>query len=104
MLAAGFVAGLAGYAVLALAGPSVALLAAGFAAAGVAIGIAETAEHGAVAEAAPEEVRGSAFGLLAAIQSFGNLAASGVAGLLWTLFGPRAAFLAMSAQACRATT
>jgi MFS family permease len=92
VLAAGFVAGLAGYAVLALAGPSVALLAAGFAAAGVAIGIAETAEHGAVAEAAPEEVRGSAFGLLAAIQSFGNLAASGVAGLLWTLFGARAAF------------
>jgi hypothetical protein len=33
---------------------------------------------------APVEVRGSAFGLLAAVQSIGNLAASGIAGILWT--------------------
>ena len=38
-------------------------------------------------------MRGSAFGLLAAVQSFGNLAASAVAGLLWTTISPRAAFL-----------
>jgi MFS family permease len=37
-------------------------------------------------------LRGSAFGLLAAIQSLGNLAASGVAGLLWTWASPRVAF------------
>ncbi|HEY3613293.1 MAG TPA: hypothetical protein VGK92_06280 [Gaiellales bacterium] len=30
--------------------------------------------------------------MLAALQSAGNLAASGVAGLLWTLVSPRAAF------------
>jgi MFS family permease len=41
---------------------------------------------------APIELRGSAFGLLAAVQSFGNLAASAVAGLLWTLASPRVAF------------
>lgn len=35
--------------------------------AGVAIGFVETAEHAAVAAQAPEEIRGSAFGLLAAI-------------------------------------
>ena len=35
----------------------------------------------------------SAFGLLAAVQSFGNLAASAIAGLLWTLASPRAAFI-----------
>jgi hypothetical protein len=64
-----------------------------FVAAGITIGIVETAEHGAVAEAAPEEVRGSAFGFLAAIQSFGNLAASGIAGLLWTLVSPFTAFM-----------
>jgi hypothetical protein len=45
-----------------------------------------------VAALAPVELRGSAFGLLAAVQSFGNLAASAIAGLLWTLASPRAAF------------
>jgi hypothetical protein len=61
-------------------------------AAGVAIGCVETAEHAAVAGLAPQALRGSAFGLLAAIQSLGNFAASGVAGLLWTAVSPRAAF------------
>ncbi len=56
------------------------------------IGIVETAEHAAGAALAPNEIRGSAFGLLAATQSFGNLA-SAVAGLLWTLVSPGAAFL-----------
>jgi len=52
----------------------------------------ETAEHAAVAALAPVELRGSAFGLLAAVQSFGNLAASTIAGLLWTATSPRVAF------------
>ena len=63
------------------AGPaSVLALAPWFVAAGVAIGCIETAEHAAVAALAPVESRGSAFGLLAAVQSFGNLAASAIAG------------------------
>jgi MFS family permease len=75
------------------AGPaSVLALAPCFVAAGVAIGCVETAEHAAVAALAPVELRGSAFGLLAAVQSFGNLAASAIAGLLWTLASPRLAF------------
>ena len=75
------------------AGPtSVLALAPWFLAAGVAIGCVETAEHAAVAALAPVELRGSAFGLLAAVQSFGNLAASAIAGLLWTLASPRVAF------------
>ena len=44
----------------------------------------------------PEGLRGSAFGLLAAIQSLGNLAASGVAGLLWTAGSPQVAFSYMA--------
>jgi MFS family permease len=63
-----------------------------FVAAGVAIGCVETAEHAAVAGLAPQALRGSAFGLLAAIQSLGNFAASGIAGLLWTAVSPLAAF------------
>jgi len=43
------------------------------------------------------DIRGSAFGLLAAIQSAGNLAASGIAGLLWTLITPAAAFAYLAA-------
>ena len=69
-----------------------ALLALPFIAAGVAIGCVETAEHAAVATLAPTQLRGSAFGLLAAVQSLGNLAASAIAGLLWTLVSPAAAF------------
>ena len=44
-----------------------------------------------MAALAPVELRGSAFGLLAAVQSFGNLAASAIAGLLWTAASPRVA-------------
>jgi hypothetical protein len=74
------------------AGPaSVLALAPWFLASGVAIGCVETAEHAAVA-VAPVELRGSAFGMLAAVQSLGNLAASAIAGLLWTLVAPRVAF------------
>jgi MFS family permease len=80
------------YAGFATGGTSVLALAPWFVAAGVAIGCVETAEHAAVAALAPAELRGSAFGLLAAVQSFGNLAASAIAGLLWTLASPGIAF------------
>ena len=81
------------YVGLAAAGSSIALLAGCFIVAGVAIGCAETAQNAAVAHLAPIEQRGSAFGLQAALQSAGNLAASAVAGALWTLISPAAAFL-----------
>jgi MFS family permease len=61
--------------------------------AGVGIGCAETAEHASVAAYAPGELRGSAFGLLAAIQAAGNLCASTIAGVLWTALSPAAAFI-----------
>ncbi|HSC92196.1 MAG TPA: MFS transporter [Gaiellaceae bacterium] len=93
MLALGIAVFAAAYGGLALVGASTAALAVCFVAAGVAIGFVETAEHAAVASHAPEAVRGSAFGALAAIQSLGNLAASAIAGLLWTAVSPRVAFL-----------
>jgi MFS family permease len=90
VLFAGVVIILVAYGGFALTGSSIAVLALLFAAAGVGIGLTETAEHAAVATLAPENLRGSAFGALAAVQSFGNLAASAVAGALWTLVSPRA--------------
>jgi len=89
---------------LALTGASFIALGACFLAAGIAIGCAETAEHAAVANLAPEGLRGSAFGLLAALQSAGNLAASAIAGALWTLISPTAAFLYAAAWMLLALT
>jgi MFS family permease len=93
VLLVGVLAFLGAYAGFALVGSSLAALALLFALAGIGIGIVETAQHAAVASLAPENLRGSAFGALAEIQSFGNLAASALAGLLWTAVSPRVAFL-----------
>jgi MFS family permease len=84
------------YAAFAVTGASTLLLAIAFVTAGVGIGFVETAEHAAVATHAPAHIRGSAFGLLAATQSFGNLAASAIAGALWTLVSPEAAFIMLA--------
>jgi MFS family permease len=88
--AAAFLVAFGGFA---LVGASVLLLAVCFAAAGAALGMGETAQSAAVATLAPDELRGSAFGLVAAVQAFANMAASAVAGLLWTLASPEAAFV-----------
>lgn len=75
-----------------------------FVLAGVGIGCVETAQYAAVATNAPEHLRGSAFGLLAAIQSLGNLAASVVAGILWTAASPSWAFTYLAAWMAIALT
>jgi MFS family permease len=93
VLLGGVVVFLAAYLGFAFTGSAIVLLAVFFAAAGVGIGFVETAQHAAVASLAPPDLRGSAFGALAAVQSFGNLAASAIAGALWTLVSPRVAFL-----------
>jgi len=80
------------YAGFALAPSSVAVLAVPFLLAGIAIGCVETAEHAAVAALAPQQARGSAFGLLAFVQAGGNLAASAIAGILWTATSAAVAF------------
>jgi hypothetical protein len=97
VLALGVAAFLIAYLGFGMVGSTVVGLMLLFAAAGIGIGLVETAEHVAVASLAPNEVRGSAFGLLAATQSFGNLAASAMAGALWTLVSPRVAFLYLAA-------
>jgi MFS family permease len=80
------------YAGLAPGTTNLILLALPFIAAGIAIGCVETAQHAAVAAHAPAQIRGSAFGMLATIQAVGNLAASGIAGILWTAASPTIAF------------
>lgn len=97
VLAAGAMLFLLSYLGFAVSTTNLVLLAIPFAAAGIAIGCAETAQHSAVAALAPAAIRGSAFGLLATLQAFGNFAASAIAGLLWTALSPTVAFLYLAA-------
>ncbi|WP_307822056.1 MFS transporter [Streptomyces coffeae] len=92
VLAAGVAAFALAYGMFAASTTVIAALTVPFVLAGVGIGAVETAQHSAVAALAPTELRGSAFGLLATVQSFGNLAASTVAGVLWSAVSPNAAF------------
>ena len=70
-----------------------ALLLAGFLLAGAGTGFAETSEQAAVALLLPDRLRGSGYGLLGLVQSFGDLGATVVAGVVWAVFSPTAAFL-----------
>jgi MFS family permease len=93
VLAAGAVCFAAGYMVFAAGPGHPYLLAIGFILAGLGIGCGETAQSAAVAALAPANLRGSAFGMLATVQAGANLAASAIAGILWTAVSPVAAFL-----------
>jgi len=92
VLSIGVAAFAVAYAGFAVVGGDLIALAVPFVLAGIGIGAVETAQHSAVAALAPPDLRGSAFGLLATVQSVGNLAASAVAGVLWTLVAPTVAF------------
>ncbi|MEO7849969.1 MAG: MFS transporter [Arachnia sp.] len=68
-----------------------------FVLAGIGIGLAEPAETTMVALALPDNLRGNGFGLLGLVQSFGDLGASLVAGLIWAVVSPTAAFIYVAA-------
>jgi MFS family permease len=93
VLALGVGAVAVAYVGFALVSASIPLLAVFFIAAGIGIGAVETAEHSAVATLAADSLRGSSFGALAAIQSFGNLIASSLVGILYVAISPTVAFL-----------
>jgi MFS family permease len=63
-----------------------------FALAGAGIGLAETAESTIVAKALPDELRGSGFGLLGAVQATGDILSTVVAGVLYTTVSPAVGF------------
>jgi MFS family permease len=63
-----------------------------FALAGCGIGLAETAESALVARLLPDRLRGSGFGLLGGVQSFGDFASSAAVGLLYAAVSPAAGF------------
>jgi MFS family permease len=85
------------YAIFALGPHGWLPLLAAFVLSGSGIGLAETAESTLVATHLPDGLRGSGFGLLGGLQAAGDLAASVMVGLIWSVTGPGAAFLYASA-------
>lgn len=81
------------YALFALPLHSWPVLVGAFLLAGSGIGLAETAESALVARLLPDQLRGSGFGLLGGVQSFGDFASSAAVGLLWTLVSPTVGFV-----------
>ena len=70
---------------------------------GVYFGFAEGTEKALVADLAPADRRGFAFGIYNAVQGLGALAASVVFGIIWQVYGAPAAFGAGAAVALSAT-
>lgn len=97
VLLAGVALFLLAYLGFAVGRPSVGWMGLAFVTAGIGIGCIETAEHSAVALLALADARGSAFGVRAGVQGFGNLAASAIAGLLWSMFSAHIAFIYLAA-------
>jgi MFS family permease len=92
VFATGAVIYVAAYCAFAFGPHSPVAVALAFAAAGAGIGFAEPTESAVVAQLLPDRLRGSGFGVLGAVQSTGDLVATVVAGLLYTLASPAVAF------------
>ncbi len=92
VLAAGAASYVGAYAVFAVDEHNWPVLLVAFVLAGAGIGFAETAESTLVALALPDHLRGSGYGALGLLQSLGDLGASVVVGLLWSLSNATVAF------------
>lgn len=103
VFAAGAVAYVMAYGAFSVGLHSVIAVALAFAAAGVGIGLAEPTESAVVAQLLPDRLRGSGFGVLGAIQATGDMVATVVAGLLYTLVSPAVAFWYAAAWMVAAT-
>jgi MFS family permease len=86
------------FAVVAFAGfifeqPTIPMLALLFGLAGIHDGIQQSVEKSLAAEILPSPVRGSGFGVLAAVNGIGDLISSVVVGVLWTSVSANAGFI-----------
>jgi MFS family permease len=81
-----------GYLVFAAGAHSALVIALGFALAGAGIGLAEPTQSAVVSQLLPDRLRGSGFGVLGAVQATGDLVATVVAGVLYTVASPAIAF------------
>lgn len=81
-----------GYLIFAAGTHSALVIALGFALAGAGIGLAEPTQSAVVSQLLPDRLRGSGFGVLGAVQASGDLVATVVAGVLYTVVSPAVAF------------
>jgi MFS family permease len=102
IIAAGWLVYSAVYAGFALS-TSLAALLAWFFVYGLYFGFAEGTEKALVADLAPDDRRGLAFGIYNAVQGLGALAASVLFGLIWSAYGAPAAFATGAALAILST-
>lgn len=93
VFAAGAVVYVASYALFAVTEHSWPIVLVAFLLSGIGIGLAETAESTVVARGLPAHLRANGFGVLGLTQALGDLAATLVVGLLWSLISPMVAFL-----------
>ena len=80
------------YLVFAAGSHSAIVVALGFALAGAGIGLAEPTQSAVVSQLLPDRLRGSGFGVLGAVQATGDVVATIVAGVLYTVASPTVAF------------
>jgi MFS family permease len=90
------------YSVFAVGGHSTAVIALGFAAAGAGIGLAEPTQSAVISQLLPDRLRGSGFGVLGAVQATGDVVATVVVGVLYTVASPLVAFGYAAAWMCAA--
>ncbi len=93
VLSAGFAILIAADLALALA-PNVATVVLGAALWGLHMGLTQGILASLVADTAPADLRGTAFGMFNLVTGIATLAASVIAGVLWDLLGPQVTFLA----------
>ena len=92
VFATGAAAYVIGYLVFAAGAHSPLVIALGFAVAGAGIGLAEPTQSAVVSQLLPDRLRGSGFGVLGAVQATGDVVATVVAGVLYTVASPEVAF------------
>jgi MFS family permease len=103
LLAVGYALGVLTALLTAFAQPSIPFLVGLFAVAGMVIGIEETLEGVLCAKLVPSQLRGSAYGVLAATNGIGDMVASSVVGVVWAAYGATLAF-SLAAAACAVGT
>jgi len=93
ILAIGYLFGVAAFAGFIFETPTIPMLALLFGLAGIHDAVQQSVEKSLAAEILPATIRGSGFGVLAAVNGVGDLISSVVVGLLWTSVSANAGFI-----------
>ena len=93
LLALGYLVGALGFAGFIFVPPTIPVLAMLFGLAGIHVGVQQSLEKSLASELLPTQIRGSGFGVLAAVNGVGDLVSSIVVGALWSAVGTTSGFV-----------